>query len=369
VPDRDVSEERLLRQEQERAAATRKVVESSAQLRVVVAGPGTGKTYCFGQALARAGGGVALTFINNLADMMREDLGALADVYTCHGYAKRLFYELGSPGFAHSPEYYPPLFELLAVDLELFGHALSADAISLLFADAKDADGAIDRVLELGQHYGAMTHDDCVLRMARHLQAHREAVPDVSLLVVDEFQDFNRSEARFLWLLGRDNAVLLAGDDDQALYTFKGASSKFLRLIYGREEADRHCLPYCSRCPQAVTKAVRLVVERAEAEGHLADRLSKEFTCYLPDKLRDSQKYPRLRYLACTVENNRCPYMGRCVAEAIREIPEEDWESARGEAHPCVLVVGPMEFVRRVHSTLQDEAVEAARSASGTAID
>jgi AAA domain len=347
------SDEELAAQASERAAVGRRIVESDAHLRVVVAGPGTGKTFCFRGALERAGGGLALTFINNLADMMRADLADVADVYTCHGYAKRLLYEMGAPGFPDAPDYYPPLFELLAADINLsHSSRMSSRDLGLHFARVERGDPVIRDALALGAHYRAVTHDDCVLRVTEYLLSHPEATPTVPLLVVDEFQDFNRSEARFLWLLGMANKVLLAGDDDQALYTFKGASSRFLRLIHARNDSECHSLPYCSRSPRAVTDAVDLVVQMAHAEGKLDGRLPKRFECYLPDKLADSRDYPRLRHVTCTVENNRSPYIGLAVDALIDRIPRADWVDARNGGYPCVLVVGPVEFVKRTHSTL-----------------
>ncbi len=43
---------------------------------------------------------------------------------------------------------------------------------------------------------------------------------------MDEFQDTNRLQYRWLKLLaGRDNAIFAVGDDDQSIYAFRGASA------------------------------------------------------------------------------------------------------------------------------------------------
>jgi len=48
-------------------------------------------------------------------------------------------------------------------------------------------------------------------------------------ILVDEFQDTSRLQYRWLKLLaGEDNAVLAVGDDDQAIYAFRGASAQNL---------------------------------------------------------------------------------------------------------------------------------------------
>jgi superfamily I DNA/RNA helicase len=71
-----------------RSAATAAIVGSEADKKLVVAGPGTGKTYTFEQALQNVEGkGLALTFIRNLVSDLEEALGDLADVFTFHGNA------------------------------------------------------------------------------------------------------------------------------------------------------------------------------------------------------------------------------------------------------------------------------------------
>ena len=45
-------------------------------------------------------------------------------------------------------------------------------------------------------------------------------------ILVDEFQDTNRLQYRWLQMLaGRDNAIFAVGDDDQSIYAFRGASA------------------------------------------------------------------------------------------------------------------------------------------------
>jgi hypothetical protein len=62
----------LQRLSDERAAASDAIVNSAATKRLIVSGPGTGKSFTFRKALAKAiedaggGKGLALTFIRNL---------------------------------------------------------------------------------------------------------------------------------------------------------------------------------------------------------------------------------------------------------------------------------------------------------------
>ncbi len=89
----------LTAMEAERAAATDAVLNSDSPKRLIISGPGTGKTFTFGGALERAGTGergergVALTFIKNLVADLQTALGELAYVDTFHGYCKHLMHE------------------------------------------------------------------------------------------------------------------------------------------------------------------------------------------------------------------------------------------------------------------------------------
>ena len=74
----------------ERAAATDAIVYSVSGKRLILSGLGTGKSFTFRRALAKAiqdaggGRGLALTLIQDLVADLEKDLGDLADVFT-HG--------------------------------------------------------------------------------------------------------------------------------------------------------------------------------------------------------------------------------------------------------------------------------------------
>ena len=68
---------------------------SSSARKLIVAGPGTGKTYTFGQLFRNSGEGkyLALTFIRKLVMDMEDELGELAEFKTFHAYCKKLLHE------------------------------------------------------------------------------------------------------------------------------------------------------------------------------------------------------------------------------------------------------------------------------------
>lgn len=77
-------------EEIELRAAIEAVLSSPSHKKLVIAGPGTGKTTLFKQLLELAaeepGQRIVLTFINNLKNDLENDLGGLAQVFTLHSY-------------------------------------------------------------------------------------------------------------------------------------------------------------------------------------------------------------------------------------------------------------------------------------------
>src|SRR4051812_5878816 len=93
-----------------RTAATDAIVNSDSTKRLIIAGPGTGKTFTFRKALEACGGrGLALTFIRNLVADLREDLDDIADVFTFHGFCKHQLHRNLPEGLEPDWNYYPPL--------------------------------------------------------------------------------------------------------------------------------------------------------------------------------------------------------------------------------------------------------------------
>jgi hypothetical protein len=104
------SSEELEEAKQRRQQTSDDLVNSDARKKLVVAGPGTGKTHNFKRVLERSGGGLAITFIRALAEDLKRDLGDLAQVNTFHGYCKHLAHNFGGVGGLTAKfDYFPGL--------------------------------------------------------------------------------------------------------------------------------------------------------------------------------------------------------------------------------------------------------------------
>ncbi len=80
------------------------------------------------------------------------------------------------------------------------------------------------------------------------------------VVIVDEAQDLSPLQWKALWTFAQNaQRVYLAGDDDQAIYEWAGASPE----VFLAQEVDRsEVLPQSHRCPRKVTDLARAVIER-----------------------------------------------------------------------------------------------------------
>jgi superfamily I DNA/RNA helicase len=351
-----------------RAAASSAIVDSSSRKRLIVAGPGTGKSFTFKAALTRCGGrGLALTFIRNLVADLDADLGDVADVFTFHGYCKHLMHKHDVAGM-QAGDYYPPLMKIVIDDLRvLTGQVVTDDEIDEHLHNLDNSDWVVAAVIERADYYTAVSHTDLVYRVLGHFEASRDAIPEYPLIVVDEYQDFSRLETSFIDLLATRSSVLIAGDDDQALYKkLKHASPEFIRDMAHEEDYDTFELPFCSRCTSVIVDAVNDLLAAAVAGGYLEGRLDKTFRCYLPDKGQDSDANPKIVHVKCSTANQ--PYAGRYIAQQVARIPPEDIAVSREKGYPTALVVGPNPFLRRAYDAVKEQFPQA-RMKTSTAVE
>jgi hypothetical protein len=82
------NEERYAKARAERRAKVDAVLQSKSQKKIVVAGPGTGKTFLFKEILKGKKNALTLTFVNSLVEDLSLDLCGLSEVKTLHGFAR-----------------------------------------------------------------------------------------------------------------------------------------------------------------------------------------------------------------------------------------------------------------------------------------
>jgi len=293
---------------------------------LVIAGAGTGKTRTLTRRVAwlvsegvPADRVLALTFSSPAAAEMRERLEVLIDtpyeelsVATFHSFCSRLLreeaFEAGLDPFFSTATPADRLALLLdrIDELTLRRHPIRGNPAPLLgsfvsridrlkdemisaedyeeyaraLAAAPDDDAArshAERELEFAQVYadhdrllhasGALDFGDLVLGAVRLLRekphVRRRTGERFGHVLVDEYQDTNFAQGVVLRLLaGEHRNVMVVGDDDQAIYRFRGASRKNLldfRVTYPDAAVIR--LERNHRSGSRILLAARAVVE------------------------------------------------------------------------------------------------------------
>ena len=361
-------------EEEKLQAAIREIVDSHSPKKLVVAGPGTGKTTLFGALLAEAGGGtednLILTFINALKDDLETSFGDRATVRTLHSHCLGLLYQQGTlrgnltsgflcvPGLAH----------LIKSDWQLL---VAGDPPHFVKAMRQMTADDVSFYLARGDYYDAVDYDDAVYRVCIALASGNGTPGDYQRVLVDEYQDFNAMEAAFIGFLAERSAIVIAGDDDQALYSrWRFASWDYIRSLHEGGEYDLFELPYCLRCPEVVVTAVSDVLSEAHRNGNLQGRIDKPYGYFPPYKGADSEKYPKIDVIMTSVQKRVVNYMGRYIDQAISGIPKEEIEEALQKGFPAALVISPKPYRQQIAEYLESAGHHLSmRSKSPDALD
>ena len=242
---------------------------------LILAGAGSGKTRVITHRIAHIitarrvppSAILAVTFTNKAAEEMRErvaillrdvDLSSVANISTFHSFCVRLLRRDGEalaqlrPGFTRRFNIYDDADQLsiiksafhhLGLDDKFMQYRAALSRISHaknrkqtpqdLYRDAKDPTSGklaviwdeYERALRTAN---ALDFDDLLLESVNLLQ-HDEATRAqynrrISYIMIDEYQDTNRSQYELMRLLAatHDN-VCVVGDEDQSIYSWRGA--------------------------------------------------------------------------------------------------------------------------------------------------
>ena len=278
----------------ERNNCVNAILESKADKKVVVAGPGTGKTFLFKKVLEGKSNTLTLSFVNSLVDDLSLELYRISVVKTLHGFGRSELSKL----IKKEVNIYSKLSTIIRQDFKILsGTDIEFD---VLFHERNDDDANLKFYESRRQYYNYYGFADVIHATVKKFEANISKVPSYEQVLIDEFQDFNKLEVSMIDLLGAKSPILLAGDDDQALYEFlKNASTHHIRLLHGNERPDYASfnLPFCSRCPEVIIDATNDLIRTAKEKGLLNKRINKPYL-YFPcrDKDKISSQFPTISY-------------------------------------------------------------------------
>ncbi|HUE26907.1 MAG TPA: UvrD-helicase domain-containing protein, partial [Solirubrobacteraceae bacterium] len=298
---------------------------------LILAGAGSGKTrvlahriaYLLATGAARPDEILAITFTNKAAQEMRDRVGLLVGrrvramwVMTFHSacarmlraHADRLGYTRQFTIYdqADSRRLIKRCLDELGVDPKRFTPA----AIGSQISDAKnrlrdsEAYGQMvgsffeQTVADVYREYerqlhrmNAMDFDDLLVRAVNVLELFDEVREQYSetfrQVLVDEYQDTNHAQYRWLQLLTKEHRnIMVVGDDSQAIYGFRGADIRNI-LEFEDEYVDAHVvkLEQNYRSTQTILDASNAVI--ANNRGRMPKRLWTDLGQGDPIKVRE----------------------------------------------------------------------------------
>lgn len=325
----DTAQSEYEKHAQERIALTEAILNSNASKKLILAGPGTGKSFLFQQICERKVGEgdakiLALSFINELVDDLSRDLHQLAEVKTLHSFAlnripgdKNVFLELSS---------------VIERDYAIaFGNKVDFNSI---FCNLIDAEEELRFYSKRRKYYNFFSPHCSVYTLIKIFEQDEKKIPEYSQILIDEFQDFNKLESRLLFFLSKRSPVVIVGDDDQSLYDFKYAEPSDIRNKHSSGEFETFRLPYCSRCTNVIIKAYKKLIETSQSKGYLQERVQKEYL-YFPSEQKDiiSNAHPHIT-VKRNVFQNVIPYN---IDNEIRTLFDP-----RASHLPTVLIICPL---------------------------
>lgn len=122
-----------------------------------------------------------------------------------------------------------PIFENVQNDPHRLAILLtSLHEIFVLYDEQKERAGGIDFDDQKLIIWEVLESDPAVLSMVQNAYDH---------VIVDEFQDLNELDFRLITLIAGSAQLTVVGDDDQAIYAFRGSSPKY--ILHLAESLDR----------------------------------------------------------------------------------------------------------------------------------
>lgn len=161
---------------------------------------------------------------------------------------------------------------LCRVQRRVGGEVLSCRMMGKCRPDGSDKCRTCEKYVELLLHENALDYDDLLLSAVSLMNSDecRDVAEELRQhtvhLLIDEYQDINPAQYRFIRLLcaKQEDGLFAVGDDDQSIYGWRGGSPAYIlrfERAYGANAKVRE-LAECRRCPPKILGAALSLIEK-----------------------------------------------------------------------------------------------------------
>lgn len=347
----------------------------------IIAGPGTGKTSVLVAHILNSiqnfginpKSMLVLAFNRSIAEKLRDDLmNALGNdetrlpiIMTLHSYALKLMkkfriaHELGNTTFPSEAER-TQVDKVIAHylrkrDFQFKGKKVSLIGVKALWPlfsrfrwygqklDEMELEEPLkefnDAVEFSKKFFGINFLGELPGQLRLLLAKEPEARKTFQKIVVDEYQDLNPEDITVIKAISQDQSeVIIAGDDDQSICSYRGADSQGLKR-FESEYADVKCfeLDECFRCPEKVFNYAAEIINQIPAKERIVKTIkcSCEFTGLIMPWQFKSPKSQQENILQLVKS-----YLDKC---------DEEFTKGKAQSEKSVLVIVPRAALVKVY--------------------
>lgn len=324
----------------------KKIKESDKSLFVGVAGPGTGKSTAFKTIINsdeyKGKKVLILSFINKLINDLSADFKDFSnvEVLTLHAFAKQ---KLGDVDLNED------LDSIISEDFSFINNS-EIEYDKKFYEDSltEDEEKFYKERKDFYKHEKELySFNSIIYAVNRFFNKSENNIPTkYDLILIDEFQDFNKAEFELIKFLNKKAKVVVVGDDDQSLYGgFRSARPKQIRELYNDQSTEEFSLDHCYRCTEVIVDATNSLIKNAKSKGFLADRLEDKKFLYPKDRKDNknevSTKYNKIDFIP-SVKGNKLIY----------ELEKRIKKDIDGEGKKRILILAPGYFKQTIYAGL-----------------
>jgi hypothetical protein len=344
---------------------------------LVVAGPGSGKSFLFLQRircwllLDDESAIYVSSFVRKLVKDLQGDVTQKLDeadakrvtVSTLHGLARSILER--SHGSAehrrglHTNIVSEEWMKVVWNDVQAFhpglaGTYTNAKFIRMFNTEEFDSSGQWPDLITtyemLSSFYNSVGFADMIV-LARKAIDEKPSLILHLYWIIDEFQDFNNAEDHLIRALTSSaDGVLIAGDDEQALYqSLKQSLPEIIISYYEGDDYANAMLPFCSRCSYWVCLAASAFIAAGRPEGSIKK-------IYLP--LVVDPTAPKVQLIATPTPISEVDYIQKFVSDHQEDLDAHIARMEAGEeTDPFLLILTPDKKLKLLKTGGADEVL------------
>lgn len=261
-----------------------RILEIGKEPLLIIGGPGTGKSALLAnrsnsliqKSLAEPQSIHVLSFNNASVRDLKEKIDyhkvpETVKISTVHSLAYKIVQQnLAETGWKKDPNITDEIDDELILNDSLY-KGLSLEEI---YRNLAELNPLVDtrQFYEFKKFYNGFNFYEITRKAIRLLESNREIrnryLAEIDFLIVDEYQDLNRADQKFIDLLTERNAGLtICGDDDQSIYSFRYAFPDGIREKYNSGKFDVAKLEFSPRCPDFVVQIANYI--RSKMSGSI----------------------------------------------------------------------------------------------------